>query len=180
MGKYYEPEEPDPTDYDMVNDPMGVNRANFIDDMKEYRKELIRMRNERPKLYALIYQYLSEESQEEIKRSDKFDAIDEATDPLGLWLLIEATHKVNTISKVKAVTKLAARSTYQTMHQGAFENIITYKERFNASLKGYNDQGNPEMSDKDIAMDFFRGLDNARYAGFKKDILNSLTSKSIE
>ena len=55
-----------------------------------------------------------------------------------------------------------------------------YKERFNAALKGYNDQGNPEMSEKDIAMDFFHGLDNARYAGFKKDILNSLTSKLIE
>ena len=62
------------------------------------------------------------------------------------------------------------------MRQGAFENIITYKERFNAALKGYNDQGNPEMSEKDIATDFFRGLDNARYAGFKKDILNSLPS----
>ena len=36
------------------------------------------------------------------------------------------------------------------------------------------------MSDKDVAMDFFRGLDNARYAGFKKDILNNLTSKAIE
>ena len=34
------------------------------------------MRNDRPKLYALIYQYLSEESQEEIKRSDKFDTSD--------------------------------------------------------------------------------------------------------
>ena len=159
LGKYYEPEEPDITEYDLENDSMGVNKANFMEDMKEYRKELMRMRHDRPKLYALIYQYLSEESQEEIKRSDKFDTIDEATDPLGLWLLIEETHKVNLISKVEAVTKMAPKSTYQTIRQGAFENIITYKERFNAALKGYNDQGNPEMSEKDIAMDFFRGLD---------------------
>ena len=119
------------------------------------------MRIDRPKLYALIYQYLSEESHEEIKRSDKFETIDKATDPLGLWLLVEETHEVNTISKVEAVTKMAAWSTYQTMRQGAFESIITYKERFNAALKGYNDQKNPEMSEKDVAMDFFRGLDNA-------------------
>ena len=66
------------------------------------------------------------------------------------------------------------------MRQGALENIVIYKERFNAAHKGYNDQGNPEMSKKGIAIDFFRGLDNARYAGFKKDISNSLTSKSIE
>jgi hypothetical protein len=29
-------------------------------------------------------------------------------------------------------------------------------------------------------MDFFRGLDNAQYAGFKTEILNGLTSKGIE
>lgn len=74
------------------------------------------MRNERPKLYALILQYLSDESLEEIKRSDKFEKIDEETDPLGLW---------------------------QTMRQGPFESIITYKERFTIALKAYNDQGNP-------------------------------------
>jgi hypothetical protein len=62
LGKYYEPEEPNSTDYDFVNDPLGVNKANYLEDMKEYRKELMRMQNDRPKLYALIYQYLSEES----------------------------------------------------------------------------------------------------------------------
>ena len=72
LGKYYEPKEPNSVDYDFVNDPMGVNKSNYLEDMKEYCKELMRMRNDRPKLYALIYQYLSEESQEGIKRSDKF------------------------------------------------------------------------------------------------------------
>ena len=35
------------------------------------------------------------------------------------------------------------------------------------------------MGDEDVAMVFFRGLDNARYAGFKTEILNGLTAKSI-
>ena len=104
------------------------------------------------KLYALILQYLSEESLEEIKRSDKFEKIDEATDPLGLWLLVEETHKVNTI-----MTGLAARTTYQTMRQGPFESIITYKERFN-----------------------FKGLDDNLYATFKTDLTNQLTLKAIK
>jgi len=116
LGKYYVPEEPLSTDYDFVNDPMGVKKAAYLEDMKEYRKEIMKMRNERPKLYALILQYLSDESLEEIKRSDKFEKIDEETDPLGLW---------------------------QTMRQGPFESIITYKERFTIALKAYNDQGNP-------------------------------------
>lgn len=66
------------------------------------------------------------------------------------------------------------------MRQGPFESIITYKERFTIALKAYKDQGNPEMDEKDIAMDFFRGLDNVRYASFKTEIMNGLTSKAIE
>ena len=135
----------------------------------------MRMRNDRPRLFALILQYLSQESLEEIKRSDKYEKIDNETDPLGLWLLVEETHKVNTISKVEAMTRLAARTMYQKIHQGPFESIITYKERFNAALKGYNDQDNPPMDDKDIGMDFFNGLDNNRYATFKTDLTNQMT-----
>ena len=66
------------------------------------------------------------------------------------------------------------------MRQGPFESFITYKERFTVALKAYDDQGNPEMDEKDIAMDFFRGLDNARYASFKTEIMNGLTSKAFE
>ena len=123
----------------------------------------MKMRIEWPKLYALFLQYLSDKSLDEVKRSDKFEKIDKETDPLGLWLLVEETHKVNSISKVEAVTKLAARSTYSTMRQGSYKSIITYKERFTVALKAYEDQGNPKLDDKDITMDFFRGLDNARY-----------------
>jgi hypothetical protein len=36
------------------------------------------------------------------------------------------------------------------------------------------------MADEDIALDFFSGLDNARYADFKADFLNGLTSQSIK
>ena len=175
LGKYYEPEEPVSTNYNFVNDLMGIHMANYWGDMKEYRKELMRMRNDRRRLFVLILQYLSQESLEEIKRSDKYEKIDKETDPLGLWLLVEETHKVNTISKVDAMTHLAARTTYQKIHQGPFESIITYKERFSAALKGYNDQDNPPMKDKDIGMDFFNGLDNNWYATFKTDLTNQMT-----
>jgi hypothetical protein len=65
------------------------------------------------------------------------------------------------------------------MRQGPYKSIILYKERFNNTLNAYVDQGNPKMRDEDIVMDFFRGLDNARYTGFKTEILNGLTAKSI-
>ena len=43
----------------------------------------------------------------------------------------------------------------------------------------YNEQQNAELEDKDVAMDFFSGLDNGRYADFKATFLNGLTVKSI-
>jgi len=150
-GDYYKPPEPDIADYDLVNDTYGINRATFMEDLKESRKELLKMHADRPKLYALIMQYLSEESLDEIKRSDKFEDIEKKTD---------------------------ARD--QTICQGPYESIISYKERFNSALKAYQDQDNPAMEEKDIAMDFFRSLDNARYGDFKIDTMNNLTSKAIE
>ena len=63
--------------------------------------------------------------------------------------MVEETHKVTTVSKVEAVTKLSARNTYKLMRQGNYESIIAYKERF-AALKVYQDQKNSEMADTDI------------------------------
>jgi hypothetical protein len=148
--------------------------------MKEWRKEIKAMEKDRPKLYALILLYISDKSLEEVKHSDDWDPIKQETDPAMLWDIIESTHKMNTISKVESAMKMAARTTYQQMRQGMYENIITYKDRFNNAFKTYIDQKNPALDDKDVTMDFFQGLDNARYSGFKTKILNGLASKAIK
>ncbi len=57
------------------------------------------------KLYALILQYLSNESLEEVKHSDDWDTIEQETDPAMLWDVIESTHKINTISQVESVLR---------------------------------------------------------------------------
>ncbi len=51
---------------------------------------------------------MSEESLEEVKREEGWDDVEEAMDPEGLWVYIEKTHKVNTVSKVPSVTKMSA------------------------------------------------------------------------
>eukprot|EP00590_Aulacoseira_subarctica_P002948 CAMPEP_0172417988 /NCGR_PEP_ID=MMETSP1064-20121228/4486_1 /TAXON_ID=202472 /ORGANISM="Aulacoseira subarctica , Strain CCAP 1002/5" /LENGTH=202 /DNA_ID=CAMNT_0013156619 /DNA_START=129 /DNA_END=734 /DNA_ORIENTATION=+ len=124
--EYSEPQEPDIDDYDLDDDPYGINKAKYIEDLKDYRKEINELKKNSPKLYGLITQYLSEESLDEIKSQEKWEEIDEAADPVGLWQLVEETHKVNMISKVIAVMKLAARTTYNNTRQGGFESIIAY------------------------------------------------------
>jgi len=119
------PKEPDVDTYGLDNDPYGVKKEKYLEDCKEHRKELHKMRENGPKLYGLITKYYG-------------------------------------------------------MRQGAYESIITYKERFDNAKKAYEDQKNPELVDKDVAMDFFRGLDDARYGSFKTDFQNQLTLQTIE
>ena len=38
LGDYFVPEEPFSTDYDLVNDPIGINKATYLEDMKEYHR----------------------------------------------------------------------------------------------------------------------------------------------
>jgi hypothetical protein len=94
-------------------------------------------------------------------------------------LAIEEKHRVHSTSEVAAIVKLEARNQLQNMRQGAFENIISYKQMYNNVLKAYHDQGNPTKDGADQAMDFFHGLDNGRYADFKVQYLNSLQVTSI-
>ena len=46
LGAYYQPQEPTVNDYDLVNNPLGVNKAAYLEDMKEHRKETNKMRSE--------------------------------------------------------------------------------------------------------------------------------------
>ena len=56
------PKEPDVETYGLSNDPYGVKREKYLEDCKEHRKELSKMRENVPKLYGLITKYLSDES----------------------------------------------------------------------------------------------------------------------
>lgn len=56
--------------------------------MKERRRSITQMNNERPKLYARIEGKLCSESLDEDKRHAKYAAFDELKDPLQLWIAV--------------------------------------------------------------------------------------------
>ena len=69
---YTKPEELDVDAYNLTNDLQGINKAKYIEYLKEYRKEMSKLNENGPKLYGLINHYLSEESLDKIKRQDKW------------------------------------------------------------------------------------------------------------
>jgi hypothetical protein len=156
-GHYYVPDLPDPDDYDLVTDPYQLNRAMFLEQQKLFMKHQEDMVNQRPKLYAMIWQYLSQESKDEVKRSADYEQMKESRDVEKLWQTIQETHKVFTISRIAVVIKKTARKEYQLMHQSPYESIITYKERFDIALQAYEEQDNAELAQPNVAMDFFDG-----------------------
>jgi hypothetical protein len=178
-GHYYVPDLPDPDDYDLVMDRYQLNQAMFLEQQKLFMKHQEDMVNQGPKLYAMIWQYPSQESKDEVKRSMDYEQMKESRDVEKLWQTIQETHKVFTMSRIAVVIKKTACKEYQLMHQGPYESIITYKECFDIALRAYEEQENAELSQPDVAMDFFDGLDNGRYADFKKSILNGMTAGSV-
>ncbi len=124
--------------------------------------------------------FLSNESLYAVQKEAGGTTVDTDADTETLWQLVELIHKVLSSSKVEVVMKLAARTQLAATRQGAFELIISFKKRFNNALKAYNDQKNLMMKPEDIAMDFFRKLDNGRYGEFKTTFINGLQMKSVK
>jgi hypothetical protein len=96
-----------------------------------------------------------------------------------LWLVVKATHQILTTSKVATIIKKTAREEYAACKQGPFEHIVDYKRKFNTRLDALIVSGNMAPSKEDVAMDFMYGLDNARYAEFKAEIVNDLQKGTL-
>jgi len=124
--------------------------------------------------------HVSNESLDALKLQEGWTLADEGKDPLLLWLLIEATHRVGIASRIPAVLKAESRRAYQACAQSTYESIVVFKERFDDLLSSYEEHGNPEMDADDVAMDFYRALDNSRYAAFKTSMVNNINSGAIE
>jgi hypothetical protein len=125
-------------------------------------------------MFAYLISKLSKKSLDEIQGDSAWKTIESSRDPLQLWRVIKATHQILTTSKVASVIKKTAREEYAVCKQGAFEHIVDYKRKFDARLDAFVISGNTAPPKEDVAMDFMYGLDNARYADFKVEIVNDM------
>jgi hypothetical protein len=158
LDKYYEVPMPDKDDYEIIGRP-AMSEKLYDLACAEWVKANNRMQEKRVHLYGFIWKHLSLESRDKIKEEKDFDVWSQGKDAEKLWQAIIATHKVNTTSNVSALKQRSAWVIYMNCHQGGFESVIAYKERFITACKNYTDEGNPEKDEESRAMDFFDGLD---------------------
>jgi len=128
---------------------------------------------------AYLISKLSKESLDEVQGDGGWDTVETSRDPLELWKIIKATHQILTTSKVASVIKKTARKEYMACKQGPFEHIVDYMRKFDARLDTFTVSGNVAPPKEDIAIDFMYGLDNARYADFKAEIINDLQKGTL-
>ena len=161
LGEYYVPPEVDLDLYDLDEDPHGLNLFDLKEARKARNQEIGRMKRERAGMYAFITLHLSADSIDALKLEEDWDITHEHKNPLALWTLVESTHRVAVASRIPGVLKSEARRAYQACAQSAYESIVRFKERFDDLLENYLEHENPAMDDEDVAMDFFRALDNS-------------------
>ena len=163
---YYVPPEIDQTKYDLVNDPNGLNKLLLQEALKARQKNIIKMESDRANFYGYILGTISNESLDELKRAKDYSKFNSELDVLALRKALKLIHMTQTTSKVDAIVSKAAKDDYNNMRQTQFQSITEYKAEFDSRLLAYEQHGNPNLSDNQIAMDFLYGLDKYRYASF--------------
>jgi hypothetical protein len=125
LNKYYVPEIqlPDFTSAGASTSEIDLVKTELV---KDFAKQVGRMRADRPKLYGFILEHMSVESRDEVAREPDYEVWSIATDPEKLWQAIVKTHKVDCVSNVSQVKELPARKAYQNIRQGAFESLSQY------------------------------------------------------
>jgi len=109
-GKIENPVEPDKADFDLNDE---YDKVAYLEELKLYRKLKSEQKEKKPKLYATILKYLSEESLEAVRKAKDWDEVEEDVDPERLWEIIVDKHRVHSTSEVAAIVKIEARNQLQ-------------------------------------------------------------------
>jgi len=169
----------DASAYNLANDPHDIEKTRLREAHKRRDKEIDDMKIDRTSMFAYLISKLSKESLDEVQGDGGWGTVETTRDPLELWKIVKATHQILTTSKVASVIKKTAREEYMACKQGLFEHIVDYKRKFDARLDAFTVSGNVAPPKEDIAIDFMYGLDNARYADFKAEIINNLQKGTL-
>lgn len=121
------PEQPDRETYGLDDDLDRLNKLDYMEDMKAYRKELADFHRDMSKLYALILQYLSIKTLDAVQKEAVWPVVEQDANPEALWQLVEMKHKVHSAKEVEAVGKLAARTQLAPTRQGSFNHCLQAK-----------------------------------------------------
>ena len=101
-GNFGLPEEVDEGDYNLESVAQLVKYKN---EVKEYNRELKAVKEKKSKFYFFMWENMSNESQDAVKRRSDYDEF-HARDPLRLWIAIKESHGVQDVYLNEAMVNL--------------------------------------------------------------------------
>ena len=135
-GEIWDPPEVDPADFELDNDPHGIEALKLRTAVISRQKQISAYEVDLPKVRAKMWKYMSRESQEAVLGHEDYDDEAHRNDPLQLALSIEATHQGGGANN-NETRKPNARITYRSTRQGPTKSIAEYKNTFSFLKKAY-------------------------------------------
>ena len=147
-----------------------IERTVILQEAKERAAAIGRMKEDRPKLYAYIEQFMSKASEERVKAQDGYAEAFAEKDPLKLFRLIRATHIVEASGDAAADAQ-EARNHFSALRMQAYETVDDFKQRFDYAVEVLRATGHDYYTDAMQASEFVQKLDY-RFSQLKADIDN--------
>lgn len=180
-GKYPVYDDPRCDEGKLANDPYGVAKTAYLEEVKAVHRRRANDEDNKPKLYGTVLESISKNSRDVLARHrQEYEHATKHFDPIGLLGLIERTHQLASDTQLVPFRALEARNQYHGCVQQETENINDYYERKRACEEVYREMGNPPLADEDVAMDYLHGLSNTRFAAFKANLINQLQCMACE
>ncbi len=140
-------------DQEDLDDP--IQRRIIETRVTEREKAMIKMEQDRPALYSMIWGVMQTDGQEACRKAENFEEAEASLDPLLLWLIVKPIHESGVQSTNVAVIKQQTRRTYNALKQYAHESVPEFKQRFDSVRNARREAGNEDIPESDAAHDFF-------------------------
>jgi hypothetical protein len=176
---YYEPDVIPVPVMDEDVDPHGIIFQTHMEEVKSRAREIISMRKERNKMFARIWETLSDMSKEKISQEPDYEDFYRRDDPLDLWKAIKRTHLTANTGNLRK-DKEDARHKYENIYLGATESLSKYYNRFQQTVQLYVGAGNVAPTQEDQAIHFLAMLDKQRYADFVSNMHSNVSTGALE
>jgi len=109
------------------HEPLSIE---LLEKAKARIKDIRKLEQDKVKVYALIKNQLSRESLSRVEAHESYALAEQNRVPLQLWIIILATHLINTNETDEDYNKQKAMAEYNRCHMTWFESLADFKRRF--------------------------------------------------
>jgi hypothetical protein len=157
------------------SDQQTIANIVFTENLKIWTRKTSEIADEYVTMYSEVWNYISQESQLQIKDIHNWADIERERNFLSLRDRIVITHRTGEV-RIKPIALNYAKAKLNSCRQGQHESLAEYKKRFDDTYSTYKASGGRDVPEDELAVDFFMSLDSHRYATCRVEMENDINS----